>query len=287
MLPTDTIPLTISEERLRLLCLNAPDAAQAMIDKHKLPYRIENGELKDALTGADLQLKSFITADERMLAMKDDVRKLAKVDYEVLIHGETGTGKEIIARALKGDRKGNFIVANCGGLPEHLIESELFGYVRGAFTGAAMDRKGMCQMANDGVLFLDEIGELPLHVQAKLLRMLQESAVRPVGSTVEEKVKVRFVFATNKNLLKMVDAGMFREDLYARLSTLEVNISPLRDRLKSDVPLIAASIPGGEEWLKALHEAGIALGELDLRFNVRSLRRYIIRHKVQGKISKI
>lgn len=280
----DTTPI-ITEERLRLLVANAPDVAQQMIDNYKLPYRIENGELKDALEGTELQLKHFITYDPDMMAMKDDVRKLAKVDDEVLIVGETGTGKEIIARALKGSRTGNFIVANCGGLPEQLIESELFGYVRGAFTGAITERRGMCQMANDGVLFLDEIGELPLHVQAKLLRMLQESCIRKVGGTEEEKVRVKFVFATNKNLPKMVDNGLFREDLFARLSTFEVHIKPIRERIKTDVPAIARSLDG-EGWLAALEREGISLTELDYRFNVRSIRRFVKRFKVQGRVSK-
>lgn len=284
---TKTLDWVQFEQRLRLLLANnAADVAQQMIDSNGAPFIIENGVLKDALKGTELYLKHFITADHNMLALKDDIRKLAKVEDAVLISGATGTGKEILARALKGDRTGNFIIANCGGLPETLVESELFGYARGAFTGAANERAGMCQMASDGVLFLDEIGELPLHVQPKLLRMLQEKCVRKVGAITEEKVNVRFVAATNKNLLAMVEKGLFREDLYARLSTFELHVSPLSARAKTDVPEIARTLDGGAEWLVALAKAGISVGELDLRFNVRSLQRYIRRFRVQGVVSK-
>lgn len=261
--------------------------AQEIIDSNGLPYLIENGRLQLMLKGTELHLKHFITADPEMLQLKDDVRRLSAVDDSVLIYGQTGTGKEIIARALMGDRKGNFIIANCGGMPEYLIESELFGYVKGAFTGATMDRPGMCKMAENGVLFMDEIGELPIHVQAKLLRMIQEKCIRKVGASAEEKVEgVRFVFATNKNLPEMVKEGKFREDLYARISTFELVVTTLAKRAKTDVPAIAETLEGGKEWLAALEKADINVTELDLQFNVRSLQRYIRRFKVQGRVSK-
>lgn len=276
------------ESRLRFLIDNdAIDVAREMISSNGLPYLIENGRLQLMLTGTELHLKHFITEDQEMLQLKEDVRKLSTVDDSVLIYGQTGTGKEIIARALMGDRKGNFIIANCGGMPEYLIESELFGYVKGAFTGANIDRPGMCKMAENGVLFLDEIGELPIHVQAKLLRMIQEKCIRKVGASAEEKVEgVRFVFATNKNLPKMVGEGKFREDLYARISTFELVVSSLKERDKTDVPAIAATLDGGKEWLAALAKASINVTELDLQFNVRSLQRFIRRFKVQGRVSK-
>src|SRR6185369_3561538 len=124
---------------------------------------------------------------------------------------------------------------------------------------------GMVHRANEGVLFLDEIGELPLQVQAKLLRMLNNKKVRKVGSHAEDDINVKFVFATNRNLLKMVEQGQFREDLYARLSTFIIQIKPLRERAKTDVKAIAMSLDGGEQWLKALELQGISVTELDLR----------------------
>jgi transcriptional regulator with PAS, ATPase and Fis domain len=161
------------------------------------------------------------------------VEKVAGADISVLITGETGTGKELIARALhqRSPRKDKpFVVVNCGAIPENLIESELFGHVRGAFTGAVATRAGKFQQAHSGTLFLDEMGELPLALQVKLLRALQEKVVLKVGDTKPEHVDIRVVAATNKELEAEMKAGNFREDLFYRLNVINIHLPPLRDR---------------------------------------------------------
>lgn len=273
-----------TEEKLRLLVLNKMESvAQGMIDAHKMPYRIVNGELKDSLEGSDLWLSKFITKDPDMIAVKDDVIKLAKIDDEVLITGESGTGKELIARALIGNRKGQVIAVNCSGIPDTLVESSLFGYVKGAFTGADNQRQGLCANASDGILFLDEIGELPMSVQAKLLRAIQEKVITRVGGKDEEKISCRFVCATHRNIKKMVEEDKFRLDLYARISTFELHLKPLRDR-KCDVEPIINNMKGGPAFLEALATNKRTIGDLDLRLNVRSLEQYVKRYSGLSRI---
>jgi serine/threonine-protein kinase PknK len=169
------------------------------------------------------------------------IERLKDTDVPVLITGESGTGKEIVARAvhLSGPRaKKTFVGVNCAAIPANLLESELFGSVRGAFTGADRDRRGLFQQADGGTLLLDEIGEMPQKMQGGMLRALQEKCVRPVGSTKEEMIDVRVIAATNRDLGKMVAAGTFREDLYYRLHVVEVHVPPLRDRVEDIPPLI-------------------------------------------------
>jgi transcriptional regulator with PAS, ATPase and Fis domain len=169
-------------------------------------------------------------------SMKEVYRKIDKVattDISVLITGETGTGKELIARELhkRSPRaKGPFITINCGAIPENLLESELFGHVRGAFTGAVATRQGKFQAANNGSLFLDEIGEMPLQLQVKILRALQERQVNKVGDSRSESVDIRVIAATNKNLEEEIKRNAFREDLYYRLNVVTLKLPPLRDR---------------------------------------------------------
>ena len=168
------------------------------------------------------------------------VGKIARADTTVLISGESGTGKEIVARLIHrySERsEGPFIPLNCGALPEALLESELFGYEKGAFTGATSVKRGLFEDANGGFLFLDEIGEMPLPLQVKLLRVLQERKVRRLGASEERPVDVRVIGATNRNLLERTDEGKFREDLYYRLNILNIELPPLRDR-REDLPVL-------------------------------------------------
>jgi len=176
----------------------------------------------------------------KMRAVFELIAKVAPTDVSALILGETGTGKELVAKALHehGKRKSKlFLAENCAAVPANLLESELFGHAKGSFTGAHVDRQGHFVAANGGTVFLDEIGDMPLTMQSKLLRVLQEGEVRPVGSNKVLKVDVRIVAATNKDLAAMCKQGTFREDLYFRLNVITIPLPPLRER-PGDVPRI-------------------------------------------------
>src|SRR5207248_3655091 len=172
---------------------------------------------------------------------REQIAMAAPTNGRVLIYGENGTGKELVARTihtLSRRRGGHFVEVNCAAIHEELIESELFGHMKGAFTGAMADRRGKFEAADGGTLFLDEIGDMSLKTQAKVLRALQEEVVEPVGGTTTVKVDVRVIAATNKDLPTEIRSGRFREDLYFRLNVIPIFVPPLRDR-DSDIPLLA------------------------------------------------
>jgi transcriptional regulator with PAS, ATPase and Fis domain len=189
-------------------------------------------ELHDEIIGASLSMTKVF----------DLISSISSSPISVLIEGETGTGKELVARAIHrmSDRAGRpFLAVNCAALSEHLLESELFGHRRGAFTGAIADQPGLFKAASGGVIFLDEIGEMPMAMQPKLLRVLQEGEIIPVGSTRPERIDVRVLSASNQNLTSAVEAGKFRADLYYRIAAFPIMLPPLRERT-GDIPLLAA-----------------------------------------------
>jgi two-component system, NtrC family, response regulator PilR len=205
-----------------------------------LKWKKEAGYLRRELrrlTGLD----NIIGQSPKMRAIFDLIQTVAPQTSRVLITGESGTGKELVARAIHENSmraQAPFITINCGAFPETLLESELFGYMKGAFTGANENRQGLFQAAHGGTLFMDEIGNMSLTMQVKLYRVLQEGKVRPIGSTEESDVDVRIIAATNKDFEKEIGEGRFREDLYYRLSVIPIQLPPLRER-REDIPLLA------------------------------------------------
>src|SRR5467141_4262420 len=233
------------------------------------------------LTGLD----NIVGQSPKMRAIFDMIQTVAPQTSRVLITGESGTGKELVARAIHENSvraQAPFITINCGAFPETLLESELFGYMKGAFTGANENRQGLFQAATGGTLFMDEIGNMSLTMQVKLYRVLQEGKVRPLGSTEETDVDVRVITATNKDLEKEIAERRFRDDLYYRLSVIPVHLPPLRER-REDIPLLARAFL--ERFRKAMEkpveaiepEAMLRLEEYDWPGNVRELENTIER----------
>ncbi|MGH8482159.1 MAG: sigma-54-dependent transcriptional regulator [Nevskiaceae bacterium] len=219
-------------------------------------------------------------------ALRGMIERLARSQAPVHIAGESGSGKELVARLIhgRGPRAGSpFVPVNCGAIPSELMESEFFGHIRGSFTGAARDKAGLFQAAEGGTLFLDEVADLPLHMQVKLLRALQERAVRPVGAEKEVPVNVRIISATHKDLGALAAAGTFRQDLYYRLNVIEVRVPALRER-REDIPLLVRSILtrlARENNLKGVPELDAAalerLSLYDFPGNVRELENVLER----------
>jgi len=200
----------------------------------------ENRRLKQELR-SQLRDRNIIGHSPAMQEVFELIAQVAETKTNVLVSGESGTGKELVARAIheqscRGDQA--FVAINCGAIPENLLESELFGHVKGAFTGAVQNKEGLFEAATGGTLFLDEVGELSPQLQVKLLRALQEKSIRRVGDTVDRKVDVRIVSATNRKLEDEVAAGRFREDVYYRLNVIQLTLPPLRDRVE-DIPFLA------------------------------------------------
>ena len=240
-------------------------------------------------------LSNLITRDPGMLGICRTIEKVANANVTVLLLGESGTGKEVLARGLhqQSQRKGGkFVAINCAAIPENLLESELFGYEKGAFTGAAKTTPGKIETAHNGTLMLDEIGDLPMPLQAKLLRFLQERVVERVGGRQEIAVNVRIVCATHQNLRQLISEGRFREDLYYRLAEIEVNIPPLRDRV-GDASLLAHAFMhrfGKEHGRSGLGLAKDALRAIESHRwpgNIRELENCIKRATIMAEGSQI
>lgn len=217
-----------------------------------------------------------------MLQVREMIEKLARSQAPVYISGESGSGKELAARMIhvRSARSGApFVPVNCGAIPENLMESEFFGYRKGAFTGADGDREGFFQAASGGTLFLDEVADLPLAMQVKLLRAIQEKKVRKVGSVTEEVVDVRIICATHRNLRECVDKGLFRQDLYYRLNVIELRMPPLRERVEDIAPLVGSILCRlcGEAHPRLSDDALKALERYSFPGNVRELENILER----------
>jgi two-component system, NtrC family, response regulator GlrR len=215
------------------------------------------GGVREPGDAGDEWRREIITRNPAMEDVMAKARLVAESDASVFIHGESGTGKELVARAIhkaSPRRDHAFVGINCGAIPEQLLESELFGHVRGSFTGATRDHKGLFQAANRGTLFLDEIGDMAVSLQVKLLRVLQERRVRPVGSTDAHDVDVRVISATHRNLEAEMAAGNFRDDLYYRLNVVALSLPPLAER-REDIPLLAGYFLSllAEKYRKAIN----------------------------------
>ncbi|KHD87808.1 MAG: Fis family transcriptional regulator [Bdellovibrio sp. ArHS] len=201
---------------------------------------VENRSLKKELV-KEYSFQNMVGNSQAMHAIFDMVKRVSQTPTNVLITGESGTGKEVVAKAIhyNGPLKDRpFVTVNCGAIPENLMESEMFGHKKGSFTGAVSDKAGLFEVADSGTLFLDEVGELPLTIQVKLLRAIQERVIRRVGATDDMKVDVRIIAATNRNLEEMVQKGTFRQDLFYRLNVINIKTPGLRDR-RDDIPLLA------------------------------------------------
>lgn len=234
--------------------LGAFDYLTKPFDRERLKVVVRKALEMGALASENRQLRqvvadrfsftSMIAGSRAMRAVSDTAGRVAPTDTTVLLEGESGTGKELLAKAIhfnSNRRKGPFVTINCGAIPEQLLESELFGHRRGSFTGAVGDKKGKFEAADKGTIFLDEIGELPLMLQVKLLRVLQEREIDKVGDTRPVKIDVRVIAATNRELEKMIADETFREDLYYRLAVVSIRVPPLRERT-DDIPLLVDAL---------------------------------------------
>ena len=278
--------------------LGAFDYISKPPDLNRLLNTVRNALDKKVLIVENKRLKKKVSKNYEMIGesaaisqIKEMIEKVAPTDARVLVTGPNGTGKELVAHWLheKSDRsKGSLIEVNCAAIPSELIESELFGHVKGSFTGANKDRAGKFEAANGGTIFLDEIGDMSLSAQAKVLRALQENKIQRVGSDRDIKVNVRIVAATNKNLKVEIEEGRFREDLYHRLAVILIQVPSLNDR-REDIPLLVdfftdkISVEQGTPK-KAFSSAAIKLlQEYDWTGNIRELRNVVERLIILGE----
>jgi two-component system response regulator PilR (NtrC family) len=266
------------ETAVQALKLGAFDFISKPLDLGNLRTIVGNAlKVRGTGTGGESEL---LGTSQSIQTLRDMIDKVAQSQAPVHISGESGTGKELVARLIhdSGPRaEGPFVPVNCGAIPAELVESEFFGHRRGAFTGAVSDKAGLVQSARNGTLFLDEIADLPLAMQVKLLRVIQEKKVRPVGASQEEAVDIRILSATHRNLAKMVAAGEFREDLFYRINVIELRVPALRDR-GEDILLLAEHVleklgaPGALD-----QNARSALLDYDFPGNVRELENMLER----------
>ncbi len=275
------------ETAVRALKLGAFDFLSKPLDLAALRRLITTAlKLGDKADGSlTFQGPRLLGHSTPMQQLREMIARVARSQAPVHIAGESGTGKELAARLihLTGPRaEGPFVAVNCGAIPGELMESEFFGHKRGSFTGAVADKKGLVQSAEGGTLFLDEVADLPLHMQVKLLRVIQEKSVRPVGETAEQGVDVRLLSATHKNLAELVALGNFREDLFYRINVIEMRVPSLRER-PDDIPELAGHIlrrllrRTGDEGVEITPEAMDKLSGYDFPGNVRELENILER----------
>ena len=216
-----------------------PDALRALVSRVTERYRlIEEVRMLRSSVDQKYGFENIIGRSDALLRVLDSASRVAQSDATVLILGETGTGKELLAKAIHFNSRRKqqpFVIINCGSIPRELLESELFGHVKGSFTGAMTHKRGKVELADGGTVFLDEIGEMPRELQVRVLRLIQEREIEKVGSTTPQKVDVRIIAATHRDLQAMVASGEFREDLYYRLAVIPIQLPPLRDR-RGDIP---------------------------------------------------
>ena len=275
------------ETAIKALKAGAFDFVSKPIDLKMLRGLVDSA-LKVASTPiqqANKTQQKLLGESTAMQSLREKIDKLARSQAPVYLRGESGVGKELVAKQIHelGPRSSkNFVPVNCGAIPTELMESEFFGHIKGSFTGAVSDKEGLFQAANGGTLFLDEIAELPIHMQVKLLRAIQEKAIKPVGGQKEIPVDIRLLSATHKDLAKEVEGGKFRQDLYYRINVIELIIPPLRDRI-SDLPILCEfmlkkiSDQNGDNSYKISNNAIEKLQDYAFPGNIRELENLLER----------
>ncbi len=268
------------EAAVNALKAGAFDFVTKPVDLSVLRRLVQNAlDLGEQRRNAQPASNRLVGESAAMQQLRGTIGKLARSQAPVYISGESGVGKELVARTIheQGSRSsGPFVPVNCGAIPSELMESELFGHKKGSFTGAHADKDGLFQVATGGTLFLDEVAELPLHMQVKLLRVIQEKTVRPIGAPGELPVDVRILSATHKNLAKLVEDGKFRHDLYYRINVIELPVPPLRER-REDIPVIVRAV---------LARLAVELGETLPTLSPAAVEA-LARHPFQGNVREL